>query len=446
MKKSFKQLVALVLVLFTMTSCISVFGAEGYRTLYTEDGMSKDFPVSQVSAQLTVGWYTEPVQRLYAEGKSKVFPKSQVAAQVNVGWYTYPVQRLYAPGKSKVFPKSQVAAQLKVGWYAEPLTLMYALDGRSKYVVKSQVAANKNVGWYVGKPVKVYAEGGKTKYISAEDIAANEKVGWYTEPVTRLYAPGKSKVFKNSQVQSQINVGWYTYPVTKLYGSNGASKVVKTSEVAQWTAKGWKTTDPTLMQTYPEGNVISLDKVSGVKNLGTNVHGKRVYYRYPASTPVADYCGVLVANGWKWFSNNSDKDFSMVTYNKGNYLLHIVNLKNGVYNNEIWISIVDANKSYYDDYSNLDAPKYDEIADDSYLINQGYLDDGYPYYMYKYTSAEDVFDYQDALEDYYGWKYVESEYYPNDFFFVDYVYGKGNGDILMISITDDFKYVYITGN
>lgn len=147
MKKSFCKLISLTLCLVLMSAlCVS---AASYVTLYTEDGRSKSFPESQVAAQLTVGWYREPVQRLYAEGKSKVFPKSQVAAQLNVGWYKEPVQRLYAPGKSKLFPKSQVAAQLTVGWSTQPTVTMYALDGRYKAVAQNMVAANQKVGWYL---------------------------------------------------------------------------------------------------------------------------------------------------------------------------------------------------------------------------------------------------------------------------------------------------------
>ena len=122
MKNVIHKSIALVLVLFTLASCVTVFGAEAYRTLYTEDGRSKAYPESQVQAQLSVGWYTEPVQRLYAEGKSKLFLKKDVPAQLSVGWYTEPVQRLYAAGgKTKLFKKSQVAAQLTVGWYTTPV-------------------------------------------------------------------------------------------------------------------------------------------------------------------------------------------------------------------------------------------------------------------------------------------------------------------------------------
>ncbi len=147
MKKIIAKTLSLALCMIMTLSVICVW-AESYVTLYTEDGRSKAFPTSKAESQLTVGWYKEPVQRLYAEGKSKVFPKSQVQAQLSVGWYTEPVQRLYAPGKSQLFKKSQVATQLTVGWSTEEYIKLYAADGRTKYVKKSDVAANKKVGWY----------------------------------------------------------------------------------------------------------------------------------------------------------------------------------------------------------------------------------------------------------------------------------------------------------
>ena len=146
--RKIKSLLSLLLCLVITLSCVSVF-AERYVTLYTEDGRAKSFPESQVAAQLTVGWYKTPVQRLYAaDGRSKVFPRNEVYAQTKVGWYTEPVQTLYSPGQSKVFKKTEVAAQLTVGWYTYPVTKMWALDGRSKVIPTTQVAANQKVGWY----------------------------------------------------------------------------------------------------------------------------------------------------------------------------------------------------------------------------------------------------------------------------------------------------------
>lgn len=268
MKKSILKLISVTLCLTAVLSVICV-EAESFVPLYTEDGRIKYFLGSQVEEQLRVGWYPEPVKRLYAEGKSALFLESQVDAQLKVGWYTEPVRRLYTEGKSalfvqsqveaqlevgwflepvqklyaenkeKLFPKSQVQAQLAVGWSTEPFVRLYTLDGRSKMFMKSQVEAQIKVGWFNGKPVKMYAEDGRTKYVGSNDVAANEKVGWYKEPVQRLYALGKSKVFKKSQVAAQLKVGWYTEPVTKMYALNGKSKIVPNSQIAKNKEVGW---------------------------------------------------------------------------------------------------------------------------------------------------------------------------------------------------------------
>ena len=216
MKKILKKAVALLIVMVTITSCMGAYAAESYRRLYTEDGRSKTFPESQVEAQLTVGWYK------------------------------YPVQRLYKPGESEVFKSTQVNRKLKEGWSEEPYVQMFTVDGKSKYVLLSEVEDSKTEGWYVGEPIMAYAEDGRTKYIGSGEIAANEKVGWYTQPVQRLYAEGKSKVFPKTQVAAQLNVGWYTEPVQRLYAP-GKSKLFKKSQVAAQLNVGWYAEPITLM-------------------------------------------------------------------------------------------------------------------------------------------------------------------------------------------------------
>lgn len=101
------------------TSTISIIDDfENYTMLYAPNDRSKSFPSNTVEAQLTVGWYTEPVQTLYAPGKSAVFKKSQVEAQLGVGWYTEPISTMYAPdGRTINVPNSEIEAYKKVGWY-----------------------------------------------------------------------------------------------------------------------------------------------------------------------------------------------------------------------------------------------------------------------------------------------------------------------------------------
>lgn len=92
---------------------------------------------------------SENYTMLYALGdRSKSFPSNTIDAQLTVGWYTEPVQILYALGKSAVFKQSEVDAQLAVGWYTEPICTMYAPDGRSINISESEVEIYKKVGWY----------------------------------------------------------------------------------------------------------------------------------------------------------------------------------------------------------------------------------------------------------------------------------------------------------
>lgn len=100
--------------------------SEKYTMLYALNDRSKSFPSNDVDAQLTVGWYTEPVQILYTLGKSEVFKKSDIADQLAVGWYEEPVQKLYfADGRREIFKKSEVSKLLQQGWSEEPHNNIY---------------------------------------------------------------------------------------------------------------------------------------------------------------------------------------------------------------------------------------------------------------------------------------------------------------------------------
>lgn len=214
-----KKVVALMLCLIMILPCVSAMAKEGYTTLYAEDGRAVEFENSVVEAQLKVGWYREPFQRLYAEGKSKLFPKSQVAAQLTVGWYREPVQRLYANnGKSKLFPQSQVAAQLTVGWYTTPSIDMYSLDGRKIKVLRGYIDAHKKVGWYEEPMARVYATGNRSKIVPLDEVSKYQAVGWY---------PLHKFMFRASRQEISKQFGelsyWDYYPGTPNSG-----------DVAQW--------------------------------------------------------------------------------------------------------------------------------------------------------------------------------------------------------------------
>ncbi len=96
--------------------------SEKYTMLYAPNDRSKSFASNTVSQQLTVGWYTEPVQILYAPGKSAVFKKSEVESQLIVGWYTEPVCTMYAPdGNTIIVLVSEKMDYINNGWYTEPI-------------------------------------------------------------------------------------------------------------------------------------------------------------------------------------------------------------------------------------------------------------------------------------------------------------------------------------
>jgi hypothetical protein len=121
------------------TGCVSVQGEESQTLLYALDGREQYFLDSQVEAQLTVGWYLEPVQMLYAPGKSQVFPKRMVAAQLTVGWYEWPVMYVYAPdGRVKVIKKEELELWKNVGWYDNKTDAIRSFKIQ-EYPVASQV-------------------------------------------------------------------------------------------------------------------------------------------------------------------------------------------------------------------------------------------------------------------------------------------------------------------
>lgn len=113
--------------------------------LYALDGRVEYFDVSQVSEQLSVGWYEEPMQYLYSlDGRCVLFKQSEVEAQLTVGWYTEPVQLLYAQdGRTEVVKKTDVAAQLTVGWYETKEEAQKSLIGSK--ITESDIADLANV-------------------------------------------------------------------------------------------------------------------------------------------------------------------------------------------------------------------------------------------------------------------------------------------------------------
>lgn len=163
--------------------------------MYAPDGRTITIKGSEVSKYKSEGWYTEPVQTLYAVGKSAVFKKSEVEAQLTVGWYTEPVQTLYAPGKSAVFKQSEVEAQLAVGWYEYPVIQVYANDGRTMVINENELSAYENVGWSKTNPKyrplgrKITASDIDVELIGTNFVISNKSE--YTLEIDRLYVDNK---------------------------------------------------------------------------------------------------------------------------------------------------------------------------------------------------------------------------------------------------------------
>ena len=75
-------------------------------TLYSLDGREEVVKESDVEAQLTVGWYLEPVTVLYSkDGRAEVTPVSKVEEQKTVGWYEQPININYS-----AFEKTNIPA------------------------------------------------------------------------------------------------------------------------------------------------------------------------------------------------------------------------------------------------------------------------------------------------------------------------------------------------
>lgn len=111
-----------------------------YVTMYAIDGRTESVKKSKVEAQKAVGWYTEPVQMLYAPGKSQVFKKSEVAAQLAVGWYEEPVVYVYFGDSTMVAKERDLEKLAKFGWSTEKKDIGY-VPHLSDFISTSTVTA-----------------------------------------------------------------------------------------------------------------------------------------------------------------------------------------------------------------------------------------------------------------------------------------------------------------
>ena len=275
---------------------------------------------------------------LYAPNdRSKSFLTKNISNQLKDGWYTEPVQVLYKVGESAVFKKTEVETQLKNGWETEYVKIMYSPEGKTKLVKKSEIEANKKVGWYTEPVQRLYAPG-KSAVFKMTEVAEQLTVGWYTEPVQRLYAPGKSAVFKQSEVEAQLSVGWHTEPIITMYAPDGRTKNIVNSEVEAYKKVGWYTNQKNAIASkYPKHNIrvfrinANSNSVGGIEPsiIWRNDSGKTIKYIYFTCVPynaVGDivscrisgetYARLQATGPYATFSQNDLNSYPW-TYHKG---------------------------------------------------------------------------------------------------------------------------------
>ena len=112
MKRLLKILPTLLLVLIisgaTMQSAelTEVIEEDKLITLYSLDGREEVVKENEVGAQLTVGWYLEPVTILYSKnGQTEITQIRLVEEQKTVGWYENPISINYS-----AFEKTNIPA------------------------------------------------------------------------------------------------------------------------------------------------------------------------------------------------------------------------------------------------------------------------------------------------------------------------------------------------
>ncbi|MBQ8002513.1 MAG: hypothetical protein IJ297_03630 [Clostridia bacterium] len=157
----FKRTIAGLIAVVMLLACTGmVASANGYVTIYTEDGRTAQVLEHEVAAYEAVGWhrnYNEVTTTLYSpDGQTLVVYNAQVASYVAVGWYTMPVTRLYTIyGDTLVVYTYEVPNYLAIGWSDNinaVQTTLYDQNGNAITVYNAQVPAYEAAGWSKTKP------------------------------------------------------------------------------------------------------------------------------------------------------------------------------------------------------------------------------------------------------------------------------------------------------
>ena len=184
MVNKMKKLLVLGGFFLSIFLCLGMAEADIPETqipLYALDGRVEYFKVSEVDAQLTVGWYTEPVQVLYAaDGRSEVFKQSEVPAQLTVGWYETREEALNVNISSKI-TASDIADLANV-MHSEANGLVTREVAMVAWCVLNRVDVGQGTIHSICNSNQFTRKGNKTQY------------AWLAEDVLRRYYLEKSGV------------------------------------------------------------------------------------------------------------------------------------------------------------------------------------------------------------------------------------------------------------
>lgn len=212
-----KKLLVLGGLVLSIFLCLGMANADGFEEkqipLYALDGRIEYFYESEVPAQLTVGWYLEPVQMLYAaDGRTEIVKKSEVPAQLTVGWYETREQANLANIASKI-TASDIADLANV-MHSEANGLSTREVAMVAWCVLNRVDIGQGTIHSICNSNQFTRRGNKTKYAwLAEDVLKRyyleksgvENVGRVL-PKDYLYftGDGKHNYFRNSFRGSKV--------------------------------------------------------------------------------------------------------------------------------------------------------------------------------------------------------------------------------------------------
>lgn len=154
-------------------------------------------------------------------------------------------------------------------------TVLFTPDGRSMLFSNSMVESQISAGWSKEPMMILYTLDGRSDAFPSSEIAAQLNAGWYKEPMTMLYtADGRSQLFPTSKVEAQLSVGWLKEePKVTLYTADGRSQEFPVSKVDAQLAVGWHRWEDLFTYYYSvDGKVYADGKDSDTEYLNVS-HG-----------------------------------------------------------------------------------------------------------------------------------------------------------------------------